>query len=190
MDKTDLRSREFYQLNNLFCAMNYNSDNRIVLTLDAGGTNFVFSAIQANREIVQPVTLPSEAHDLDRSLKNIIQGFTSVKQLLDEDPVAISFAFPGPSDYPRGIMVLCMMGNYSLEIMPVQLKFGFYAISSFMTPLPKRGSVFEPSNACMQSMQGSPCLKHQHQKIFLILEWDGWMAIRKLQGKPTMKWLK
>jgi len=104
MDKTDLRSREFYQLNNLFCAMNYNSDNRIVLTLDAGGTNFVFSAIQANREIVQPVTLPSEAHDLDRSLKNIIQGFTSVKQLLDEDPVAISFAFPGPSDYPRGII--------------------------------------------------------------------------------------
>ncbi len=84
--------------------MDYNSDNRIVLTLDAGGTNFVFSAIQANREIVQPVTLPSEAHDLDRSLENIIQGFTSVRELLDKDPVAISFAFPGPSDYPGGII--------------------------------------------------------------------------------------
>lgn len=84
--------------------MDYNSDNRIVLTLDAGGTNFVFSAIQGNREIVQPVTLPSEAHDLDRSLNNIIRGFTSVRELLDKDPVAISFAFPGPSDYPGGII--------------------------------------------------------------------------------------
>lgn len=84
--------------------MDYNSDNRIVLTLDAGGTNFVFSAIRANREIVQPVTLSSEAHDLDRSLNNIIRGFTSVRKLLDKDPVAISFAFPGPSDYPGGII--------------------------------------------------------------------------------------
>ena len=33
----------------------YNNDNRIVMTLDAGGTNFVFSAIQGNKEIVVPV---------------------------------------------------------------------------------------------------------------------------------------
>ncbi len=84
--------------------MDYNSDNRIVLTLDAGGTNFVFSAIQANREIVQPVTLPSEADNLDRSLDNIIQGFTAVMEMLEDKPVAISFAFPGPSDYPGGII--------------------------------------------------------------------------------------
>ena len=34
------------------------------MTLDAGGTNFVFSAIQANEEIVPPITLASNAHDL------------------------------------------------------------------------------------------------------------------------------
>ena len=42
----------------------YNNDNRIVMTLDAGGTNFVFSAMQANRPVVQSFALPSNADDL------------------------------------------------------------------------------------------------------------------------------
>lgn len=37
----------------------YTNDNRIVMTLDAGGTNLVFSAIRGGREIVTPITLPS-----------------------------------------------------------------------------------------------------------------------------------
>ena len=36
----------------------YEHDERIVMTLDAGGTNFVFSAIQGCREIVEPICLP------------------------------------------------------------------------------------------------------------------------------------
>ena len=79
-------------------------DPRIVMTLDAGGTNFVFSAMQANQEIVAPTTLPSGAHDLDLCLKTIVEGFTQVKNCLKEKPVAISFAFPGPCDYPAGIV--------------------------------------------------------------------------------------
>lgn len=82
----------------------YQNDKRIVMTLDAGGTNFVFSAIQAGKEIVSPVTLPSQAHNLDACLKNLLQGFEMVKGLLPETPVAISFAFPGPADYPKGII--------------------------------------------------------------------------------------
>lgn len=31
----------------------YQFDKRIVMTLDAGGTNFVFSAIRSNEEIVE-----------------------------------------------------------------------------------------------------------------------------------------
>ena len=42
-------------------------DERIVLTLDAGGTNFVFSAMQGMKEIVTPVRLPSNPNDLDLS---------------------------------------------------------------------------------------------------------------------------
>jgi glucokinase len=80
------------------------TDQRIVMTLDAGGTNFVFSAIQANEEIVPPITLASNAHDLTLCLKTIVEGFTQVKQALAKPPAAISFAFPGPCDYPAGII--------------------------------------------------------------------------------------
>lgn len=80
------------------------NDDRIVMTLDAGGTNFVFSAIRGGQEIVTPIVLPSNAEDLSRCLKNIEDGFTRVHEMLPERPVAISFAFPGPADYPSGII--------------------------------------------------------------------------------------
>ena len=35
----------------------YSHDNRVVITLDAGGTNLVFGAMQANKFIVEPITL-------------------------------------------------------------------------------------------------------------------------------------
>ena len=84
--------------------MNTFEDKRIVLTLDAGGTNFVFSAIQGNQEIVEPVRLASNAQDLKVCLDTIVKGFQQVLESLSQSPVAISFAFPGPADYPNGII--------------------------------------------------------------------------------------
>lgn len=84
--------------------MQNSGDQRIVMTLDAGGTNFVFSAIRANREIVAPVTLPSNGTNLDTCLDNLVKGFREIKKNLPAEPVAISFAFPGPADYPNGII--------------------------------------------------------------------------------------
>lgn len=84
--------------------MAYETDNRIVMTLDAGGTNFVFSAIRANKEIVEPYKLPACGNNLEKSLQNIIKGFNYVKSKLLTQPVAISFSFPGPADYPGGII--------------------------------------------------------------------------------------
>jgi len=84
--------------------MSYASDPRVVLTLDAGGTNFVFSAARGEREVVEPVTLPSNAHELGLCLETIVAGFTKVKEKAPAPPVAISFAFPGPADYPNGII--------------------------------------------------------------------------------------
>lgn len=84
--------------------MDVYSDERVVMTLDAGGTNFVFSAIQSGEEIIESLVLPSNAHDLDLCLNTLIQGFTEVKSLLKSPPVAISFAFPGPADYKKGII--------------------------------------------------------------------------------------
>lgn len=82
----------------------YNNDNRIVITLDAGGTNFVFGAIQGNKDIIPPFTLPSRADNLDTCMASLVEGFTQIISQLQEKPVAISFAFPGPADYPRGII--------------------------------------------------------------------------------------
>ena len=80
------------------------TENRIVMTLDAGGTNLVFSAICDNEEIVTPIRLRSEVNDLDVCLQTLLQGFKQVKEALKEEPVAISFAFPGPADYEAGII--------------------------------------------------------------------------------------
>lgn len=81
-------------------------DNRIVLTLDAGGTNFVFSALKGGRPITPLITLPSNSTNLEKCLQTIIDGFKKITELLKpEKPVAISFAFPGPADYKKGIIV-------------------------------------------------------------------------------------
>ena len=82
----------------------YKKDNRIVATLDAGGTNFVFGAMKAGEFIIDPVSVPAQSHDLDLCLQNMVNGFQQVFDKLDEKPVAISFACPGPADYPNGII--------------------------------------------------------------------------------------
>lgn len=82
----------------------YDNDKRIVLTLDAGGTNFVFSAIQGYKEVVEPLALPAIPDDLEACLNRIAEGFDKVKSKLTVAPDAISFAFPGPADYQNGVI--------------------------------------------------------------------------------------
>ncbi len=82
----------------------YAGDRRIVLTLDGGGTNFRFSAIRGNQPVGQSVLMPSNGDQLDRCLANMVEGFARLKESCPEPPVAISFAFPGPADYPNGII--------------------------------------------------------------------------------------
>ena len=84
--------------------INHNTDQRIILTLDTGGTNMVFGAMQRGEFIVEPLVLPAHADDLDLCLKTMVEGFRAIIDQLDERPAAISFAFPGPADYPNGII--------------------------------------------------------------------------------------
>jgi len=84
--------------------MNIATDKRIVMTLDGGGTNFRFSAIRGNQAVTDTVALPSNGDALDRCLANLVEGFSRVKAACPKPPVAISFAFPGPADYPNGII--------------------------------------------------------------------------------------
>lgn len=84
--------------------MNVISDRRIILTLDAGGTNFVFNALRGGRPLLEPIIQPSYGYDLNKSLSSIKDGFYKVIHQLTEDVTAISFAFPGPADYPQGVI--------------------------------------------------------------------------------------
>lgn len=84
--------------------MDIYSEEKIVLTLDAGGTNFIFSAMQGGTEIVAPVHQLARFRDLTYCLEIIIEGFTQVYGQLSQKPDAISFAFPGPADYTHGII--------------------------------------------------------------------------------------
>ena len=99
--------------------MDLRRDPRIVLTLDAGGTNLVFGAMRGGQEILEPLSKPSNGHDLALCLEAISAGFRDVKSQLSEAPVAISFAFPGPSDFPAGIIgdlfnLPCFRGGIAL----------------------------------------------------------------------------
>ena len=82
----------------------FKNDKRVVLTLDAGGTNFVFSAIQGNREIIAPINKKAYPDDLVKCLSMVINGFKEVAEQISVKASAISFAFPGPADYDKGII--------------------------------------------------------------------------------------
>jgi glucokinase len=78
----------------------------LVLTLDAGGTNFVFTAVKAGEIVGEPVTLPSLAEDLDACLKQITAGFQEIRNQ-SGSAAALALGFPGPADYARGIVGDC-----------------------------------------------------------------------------------
>lgn len=72
----------------------YEKDRRIVITLDAGGTNFVFGAVQGDRFVVEPITLPSNSDRLDRCLETMVEGFRTVISRLPEQPRRSASPFP------------------------------------------------------------------------------------------------
>lgn len=80
------------------------NDHITVLTLDAGGTNFVFSAIRGGEEIVTPVSMPAYPDDLEKCLGAIVCGFRELIGRIGAVVDAISFAFPGPADYTNGVI--------------------------------------------------------------------------------------
>lgn len=84
--------------------MNLESDSRIVMTLDAGGTNLRFAAVRGGQPVADTIDLPSHGEDLTKCLANLVEGFKKVKAVCPGPPSAISFGFPGPADYPNGII--------------------------------------------------------------------------------------
>ena len=75
-----------------------------ILTLDAGGTNLVFNAIDAQNNISATTTLPAVSKNLDEFLEKLILGFQTINKNSGNVTKAISFCFPGPADYEKGII--------------------------------------------------------------------------------------
>ena len=84
--------------------MDYKNDKHIILSLDAGGTNFDFAAVKGGEAFVSGIRLPAIADSLEGILKMIIRGFEEVMKQAEAKPSAISFCFPGPADYENGII--------------------------------------------------------------------------------------
>jgi glucokinase len=83
--------------------MRIKEDRRVVLSLDAGGTNLVFSAMQAGESIGGEFIIPAKTDTLKEFLEKLKFGFqTMINNTQNAD--AISFAFPGPADYPNGVI--------------------------------------------------------------------------------------
>lgn len=92
----------------------------IIFVLDAGGTGFKFSAVQNYKEIIEAFTIKTASDTLEEQLKKIIEGFRRTEDLCGSKPAAISFCFPGPADYPNGI--ICDLANLPLFKGGVALK--------------------------------------------------------------------
>ncbi len=103
-------------------AADYTQDSRVVMTLDAGGTSFRFAAMRGGQPVVETVVMPAGSDDLKNCLQSLVKGFRQVRQACPELPDAISFAFPGPADYPNGIIgdlgnLPCFRGGVALGAM-------------------------------------------------------------------------
>ena len=79
-------------------------NERIVLTLDAGGTNLVFNAVNSNYEVIASKVIPAPSKDIDEFLSKLISGFDFINKEVGQKATAISFCFPGPADYSKGII--------------------------------------------------------------------------------------
>lgn len=80
-----------------------NSKEKHILSLDAGGTNLVFSSIIGGI-VKNEYSLPTASKTLEEFLLKMITGFKEVLKSSDVKADAISFCFPGPANYEAGII--------------------------------------------------------------------------------------
>jgi glucokinase len=80
----------------------------LVLTLDAGGTNFAYAAVRNDEMVGEAIVLPSMADDLEACLDQIIGGLQELHNSSGRQAAAISIGFPGPADYRAGIIGDCI----------------------------------------------------------------------------------
>jgi glucokinase len=83
----------------------YTKNKHLILTLDAGGTNFSFAAVLGGEQVGEVYNVSTHRDSLEVSLEKIVSGFQKLIDDNDIAPSAISFAFPGPADYENGVIL-------------------------------------------------------------------------------------
>lgn len=84
--------------------MTQKKSQTVVLTLDAGGTTFSFHAVRGLLDLCEPLVLTIDGHNLHSCIDSMINGFENMKKAVEDEVLAISFAFPGPADYGNGVI--------------------------------------------------------------------------------------
>nr|WP_320132312.1 ROK family protein [uncultured Holophaga sp.] len=77
--------------------------NPTILSLDAGGTTLTFCAIREARVVGESFTIPSRCQELGPFLEDLKGAFRKLRDGIGGCD-AISFGFPGPADYPSGVI--------------------------------------------------------------------------------------
>ena len=67
--------------------MSIYDDERVVLTLDAGGTNFVFNAFQRGKAISNGIRKDANADHLERCLATLKDGFRELMEEIGEGDI-------------------------------------------------------------------------------------------------------
>lgn len=80
------------------------TNDKIVLVLDAGGTNLVFNVVKNGVIQKSTFSLPAKSESLENLLEKIIHGFREINKKDGGNAAAISFCFPGPADFEKGII--------------------------------------------------------------------------------------
>ena len=75
--------------------MSVESDDRVVMTLDAGGTNLRFAAVRGGRSVTETISMSSSGDNLERCLADIVEGFSQVRTKCPAPPVATGTQFRG-----------------------------------------------------------------------------------------------
>ena len=76
-------------------SMTLDVTSNIILTLDVGGTNFVFSALQHGKFITDTVCLPASIQTEDSCTATIIDGFEILKNAPQEFWWAVLIVYSG-----------------------------------------------------------------------------------------------
>ena len=153
----------------------YSHDNRVVITLDAGGTNLVFGAMQANRFIVEPITLPSHAEDLDKCLATMVEATFGIPVFINNDGDLFAYGEALGGALPQV--------NARLEALNSPKRYknlvGYTFGTGFGVGIVVDNRLNRGDNSCVETF----CLRHKKMPEIIVEEGVAVRAVKRVYGE-------